>query len=138
MWRKLPCQTLSKALAILSDTTVRRSAVNWEDLQLYWKLEKRPQFSRCSKIFIIYKFLKDFTNHRKKTSRVVDFSCRPFPNILKYRTPMKPSNNLENKAPSDTYWRFQLVCKKVQALEPPLEYNPDQMPLTNQGSLWPF
>ena len=49
---------------------------------------------------------------------------------------MKPSNNLENKAPSDTYWRVQLVYKKVQAyssLEPPLEYNQDQMPLKNQS-----
>ena len=39
---------------------------------------------------------------------------------------MKPSNNLEKKAPSDTYSRVQLVCKEVQAhssLEPPLEYN---------------
>ena len=54
---------------------------------------------------------------------------------------MKPSNNLENKTPSDTYWRVQLVCKKVQAhsfLEPPLEYNQDQLPLTNKGSLWPY
>ena len=36
---------------------------------------------------------------------------------------MRPSNNLENKIPSDTYWRVQLVCKTVQAhssLEPPL------------------
>ena len=32
---------------------------------------------------IIYKFFKDFTNHRKKTNRVVVFTCRPFPNILK-------------------------------------------------------
>ena len=31
---------------------------------------------------IIYKFFKDFTNHRKKTNRAVAFSCRPFPNIL--------------------------------------------------------
>ena len=34
----------------------------------------------------------------------------------------------------------QLVCKKVQthtSLELPLEYNQDQMSLTNQGSLWP-
>ena len=31
---------------------------------------------------IIYKFFKDFTNHRKKTNRVVVFSSRPFPNIL--------------------------------------------------------
>ena len=28
---------------------------------------------------------------------------------------MKPSNNLENKTLSDTYWIVQLVCKKVQA-----------------------
>ena len=51
---------------------------------------------------------------------------------------MKPSNNLENKTLSDTYWRVQLVCKKIQAhssLELPLEYNQDQMPLTNQGSV---
>ena len=34
---------------------------------------------------------------------------------------MRHSNNLENKTPSDTYWRVLLVCKKVQAnssLEP--------------------
>ena len=34
---------------------------------------------------------------------------------------MKPSNNLENKTPSDTYWRAQLVCMKLQThnfLEP--------------------
>ena len=38
-----------------------------------------------------------------------------------------------------TLRRVQL-CKKVQVhnfLKPPLEYNQDQMPLTNQGSLWP-
>ena len=36
---------------------------------------------------------------------------------------MKPFNNLENKNHSDTDWRVQLECKKVQAhssLEPPL------------------
>ena len=43
---------------------------------------------------------------------------------------MKPFNNLEKKTLWDTYWRFQLVCKKIQAhvsLEPPLEYNQNQM-----------
>ena len=43
---------------------------------------------------------------------------------------MKPSNNLENKTLSDTYWKVQLVCKKVPAhssLEPPLEYSQDQI-----------
>ena len=54
---------------------------------------------------------------------------------------MTLSNILENKTSSDTYWRVQIVCKKVQAgvaLVPPLEYNQNQMPLTDQGSLWPF
>ena len=62
MWRRPACQTLSKAfdissataqvapdllkaLAILSDTTVRRSAVDRKDLKPYWKSEKRPHFS---------------------------------------------------------------------------------------------
>ena len=29
--------------------------------------------------------MKDFTNERKKANRAVVFSCRPFPNILKYK-----------------------------------------------------
>ena len=33
-------------IAILSDTTVRRSAVDSEDLKPYWKSQKRPHFSR--------------------------------------------------------------------------------------------
>ena len=37
---------LLKALAILSDATVRRFAVDLEDLKPYWKPEKRPHFSR--------------------------------------------------------------------------------------------
>ena len=37
---------LLKVLAILSDKTVRRSAINLEDLKPYWKSEKRPHFSR--------------------------------------------------------------------------------------------
>ena len=50
MWRKPACQTLLKALnissaaawvAILSDTTVRRSAVDWEDIKPYRKSQKR-------------------------------------------------------------------------------------------------
>ena len=49
---------------------------------------------------------------------------------------MRPSNNLENKTLSDTYWRVQLECLKVQAhssVEPPLKYSQDHMPLMNQG-----
>ena len=57
MWRRSACQTLSKSLdisrataqiapdllkapAILSDTTVRRSAVDQEDLKPYWESQK--------------------------------------------------------------------------------------------------
>ena len=51
---------------------------------------------------------------------------------------MRPSNKLENKIPSDTYWRIQLVCMKVHAhfsLEPTLEYNLDQMPFWGQKKI---
>ena len=64
MWRKPACQTqklwiyhvatawvaphLLKALAILSDTTVRRSPVDREDLKPYLISEKRPYFSKWS------------------------------------------------------------------------------------------
>ena len=37
---------LLKALTIISDTTVRRTAVDQEDLKAYWKSEKRSHFSR--------------------------------------------------------------------------------------------
>ena len=69
MWIRPACQTLSKALdissatarvapellkaqAILSDTTVTRSAVDREDLKPYWKSEKRPHFSSWSTILL--------------------------------------------------------------------------------------
>ena len=38
---------------------------------------------------------------------------------------MRPSNNMENKTPLDTYWRVQLGRMTVHAhssLDPPLEY----------------
>ena len=47
-----------KVLAILSDTTVRRSAVDREDLKPYWKSEKRPHFSRSSTILLFTSFSK--------------------------------------------------------------------------------
>ena len=68
---------LLKALAILSDTTVRRSAVDQKNLKPYWTSAINNP--------IIYKFFRDFTNHRKKINMAAVSSCRPFPNILKYR-----------------------------------------------------
>ena len=41
---------------------------------------------------------------------------------------MKSSNHLENKT-------FRHLVQAASSLEPPLEHNQGQMPLTNQGSL---
>ena len=68
--------SLLKALAIILNTIVRKAVVDREDLKLYWKSEKRPTVLYMTNAPIIYKFFKDFTNHRKKSSRVVVFSCR--------------------------------------------------------------
>ena len=117
LWRRPAYQTISKALnissataqvalnlfkahRILTDTTVRRSAVELEDLKTYWKSEK-GHISQSNH----HKFLKDSTNYRKRTNKEVVFSCRPLLNILKHRTrgetfqesEIPDSNNLEIK-----------------------------------------
>ena len=75
---------LLKALKCLSDTNVRRSAVDREDPKPCWKSEMRPHFSTwLTSPSIIYKFFKNFTNHCKKTNTVVDFFCWTLPIILK-------------------------------------------------------
>ena len=75
MWRRPACQALSialdiwsaaarvapdllKVLAILSDTTVKRPSVDWEDLKPYWKSEKMLHFSRWSTILLLRSFSK--------------------------------------------------------------------------------
>ena len=61
---------LLKTLAILSDTTVRRSKVDQEDLKPYWKPEKRPHFSRQPTIPLFTNFLKTLlTTERRLTGR---------------------------------------------------------------------
>ena len=74
-----------KALAILSDTTVGRSAFNREDLlKTILEIKTKATFLEGINNPIINKFFKDFTNHRKKTNMVI-YSCRTFLNIHKYR-----------------------------------------------------
>ena len=65
--------------------------------------------------------------------------CRSSPNILKYRG---SGETFQQSRKQDNFRqilkRVQLVFEKVQAhnsLEPALDYNQDQMPLMNQGSL---
>ena len=86
-WRRPKYQTLSKALdissattwvapdllktlAILSDATVRRSAIDREDLNPYWKLEKRQHFSSWGTILLFSSFWKTLlTTERRLTGR---------------------------------------------------------------------
>ena len=66
---------LLKALAILSDTTVRRSAVDREDLKPYWKSEKRPHFCRRSTILLFTSFSKTLlTTERLLKTLIEEFS----------------------------------------------------------------
>ena len=46
--------------------------------------QKKAKFIKVINQLIIYKFFKEFINHKKKTNRAVVFSCRCLPNILKY------------------------------------------------------
>ena len=152
MWRRPACQTLSKALDILSATagvtsdllkalpTVRRSCSWLRTPKTIREIRKTATFLQLVNNPIIYTFSKNFTNHRKKTNRAVAVGTFPQHSWIQ-GPPIKPSNNLENKTTSDTYWRVQLVRKKVQACsssELSLEYNQVQKSLTNQGSWWPF
>ena len=47
------------------------------------EIRKLTPFFLVINNLVIYKFFKDFTDHRKATDRAVCFSSRPFPNILK-------------------------------------------------------
>ena len=95
LWKILACQALTKALdissatarvaqnliknpAILSDATVKRSAIELADLERYWKSGKSSHFSSWPNSKI-----KVFASHRKEADRAVVFSYKPFPNILK-------------------------------------------------------
>ena len=57
---------LLKDLAILSDTTARRTVLDQEDLKPYWKSEKRPHFSRCSTILLYTSFLKTLLTTKRR------------------------------------------------------------------------
>ena len=74
-----------KCLSILSDTTVRTSAVDWEDLKPYWKSEKGPHFFSWSIILLFTRFSLPQKIFKNKTNSVAFFSSGHFSNILKYR-----------------------------------------------------
>ena len=82
MWRRPTCQTLLKvldvssatagvaphllkAIAILPDTTIKRSAVGREVVKPYWKSDKKPHFSRWSTILLFTKFSKTLLTQKE-------------------------------------------------------------------------
>ena len=61
---------LLKALAILSDTTVRKSSVDSEDLKPYWKSEKKGQISLGDQQFLSFtSFSKTSLTTEKRLTR---------------------------------------------------------------------
>ena len=100
------------------------------------KSDKRPRFSRWSTGLLKTSFL--LTTERRLTGwrfYAIDLS----PQHSQTRgLQMTSFNSLQNKVPSDRYWRVQLECMKIQAhtsWEPAQEYQ-DHMSLTNEGWLW--
>ena len=84
LWRRPACQTLSKIYIKCHNSSSPR-LVKSPSNSISYNCEKICSWSRRPKTIGVSKSLKDFFNHRKKTSGPVVFSCRPFHYILKYR-----------------------------------------------------
>ena len=68
--RVAPDLLILSDLAILSDTTVRRSVVDQEGLKPYWKSEKWPHFPKWSTILLFTSFSKTLlTTERRLTGQ---------------------------------------------------------------------
>ena len=99
---------LSKALAILSDATVRRSEVDWEDLKLYWKLEKKQHFSMWWTSLLCTSFSKNLLPIERRLTGMGFFDVHLSPNILKYGD-HRWALQIESNIPSDTYNEFKFA-----------------------------
>ena len=115
-------QDLLKGLAILSETTIRRHLQLIEKTENYIGNQQKGHNSLGDQQSLL-------TTEKRRTRRkflAVDLS----PTFLNTGT--------TDETFQQSGKQVQLVCIKVQArisLEPPLEYNQDQMSLTNQCSL---
>ena len=69
------------------------------------EIQKKSTFIWVINNPIIYKFFKDFSNHRKKTNRAVVFSKRPFPSIQQYR---------EHRWNLPTMWKTRLLKTLIE------------------------
>ena len=133
---------LLKALVIPTDTTVRGSAVDREDLNHIGNQNKKSHFSSWSIILLFSSFSKTLLATEKRLTGRKFLAVDLSPTFLNNQTTDESFwNNLENKSLSDICGRVQVVCIKNHAqgsLEPPLEYNQDQTPWMSRDLLWPF
>ena len=105
---------LLKARAVLSNRHNCQKISSWSRRpKTILEIRKKVTFLLVINNPIIYKFLKDFTNHRKKTSRAIVLSSKPFPNILKYRVHQWDLPAIWKERLFQTHIS-QLVCMKVQ------------------------
>ena len=102
-----------KSPKTLSDTAVKRSVVDREDLKPYWISEKSSYFSRWSQSHYLQVLPRPTTERRL---RAVIFKL--FQNIFKYRDHRWNLPTIWKTRLLQTLlfnWRVQLVSKKVQA-----------------------
>ena len=116
-------------LSILSDTTVRRSTVDGRPKTILG-IKKLATFLQVIKKLTSFSKTLPTTKRRLTGGSYLFIYLSPT-FINKGTTDMIPSNNLKNKIPLEILCtHIMLVCIKVQihiSLEPPLEYNQDQI-----------
>ena len=81
---------------------------------------------------IIYKFFKNFTNHRKKTKRAVVFSCSTSPTFLNTLNTGTTDETFQQSGKQDSFRHILKSSASIHvqnlshsSLEPPLEYYQD-------------
>ena len=87
----------------------------WREIPWDLSLWRRPVCQTLSKILDISSGYIKMQLSEALQLIEIGFSCRPFPNILKYRDHRWDLLTSWKTRLSGTYWRDQLVCMKVQA-----------------------
>ena len=96
---------LLRTLAILSDAIVRRSAVDRDDLKPYWKLNKRPYFSRWSRSLLFTSFSKTLLTTERRLTEWWFATMHLSPVFLNTRTTDENFQESGKKIPWDIYSR---------------------------------
>ena len=68
---------------LLKDANCQKNCSWSRRPEMVQEIRKKTIFLDMINKLIVCKFFKDFTNHRRKTNKVVVFRCRSLPNILK-------------------------------------------------------